>query len=182
MIAPANFPTAIWVNSDLASDEESYVATIHFNDDLSFPLTEEEGLTYASAVLRACASAEYDAAMLAQLTGKLKMPERMVGPMLVELREQRGPGTWQAGPLILTPGVSVFNRAPFLRCEVPGDLTWQWSPAEAKQHARHVLEVAAAVEYDAAYRAFLIDKVGIEPERALNVVGDIANFRTEEDK
>lgn len=31
---------AIWVSSDVAADEHSYVLIVHFSDDLSHPLTD----------------------------------------------------------------------------------------------------------------------------------------------
>jgi hypothetical protein len=117
--------------------------------------------------------------MFAQLTQKLGMPTEDAGRMVADMRSQRGTGTWAVGPMTVTPGVSAFNGKPFLHCTVAGR-RWQWHPGEVKQHTRHVLEVVACVEYDAAYRTYLVDDVGLEPEQALAVVQDLATFRQPE--
>lgn len=167
--------TSIWVTSDVAADQKSYVATVHYTDDLSHPMTADETVAYAAVVLRAAGAAVYEAAVFAQLTKKLEMPQEEAGRLLLLFREKRGQDTWTAGPLTLTAGLSAFTLKGFLRCRA-GDLEWQWEPAEAEQHARHTLEVAGAVEDDALYRDLLVDN-GVDPARARAVVEDIVNFR-----
>lgn len=169
---------AIWVTSDLAPDETGYVATIHLTENISYPFKAETALEYAMALLRAWGEADYDAAVFAQVTQKLGMPDEAAAGVLKKLRNRRpsSGAVLMAGPVLVVPGVSVFNRKPFLRCEV-GDLKWQWDGSDVYQHVRHVLEVVAAVECDTIYRAFLVDELGIEPDRALNVVEDISTFR-----
>jgi hypothetical protein len=167
---------SIWVSSDVAADEHSYVLTVHFSDDLSHPLTDGGGIAYAATLLRACAAAEYDAAVFTQLTTKLGLDASDAAQILAGLRKARARETWTAGPLEITPGVSVFDRTPFVRCSA-GGRSWQWDPADCKQHALHVLEGASAVEDDAIYRGILTETIGIDPQRALAVVEDIAHFR-----
>lgn len=167
----------IWVTSELAPDETAYVATIHLTEDRSYPLSNQAAVEYAMELLRAWGAADYDAAVMAQLTQKLEMPDEVAVRLLQRLRDRRpGPAVLKAGPVMLTPGVSVFNRKPFLRCEVD-DLKWQWDAGEIYQHVRHVLEAVSAAEYDGVYRAFLVDELNLEPDRALNVVEDISTFR-----
>lgn len=178
MSAPGD-GTSIWVTSDLAADQENYVATVHFTEDIShaFP-TPESAVEYARAFLQAWGAAEYDAAVFAQLTQKLGMPADKAVRLLAHLRgRRRNPVSYTVGPITVEPGVSAFTGKPFIKCTV-GALQWQWAGADVSQHAQHVLEVSSVVEYDTTYREFLVE-MDIEPERALAVVQDIATFREE---
>jgi hypothetical protein len=114
--------------------------------------------------------------VFAQLTTKLGLDASAAAQPLAWLRKARARETWTAGPLEITPGVSVFNGTPFVRCQA-GGRSWQWDPAEVKQHALHVLEGVGAVQDDAIYRTILTERIGIDPQRALAVVADIAHFR-----
>lgn len=169
--------TSIWVTSDLAADQENYIATVHFTDDIShaFP-TPESAVEYARAFLQAWGAAEYDAAVLAQLTQKLGMDREQAGRLLMHLRgRRRNPVSYAVGPITADPGVSAFTGKPFIKCTV-GKLQWQWAGADVHQHTRHVLSVSSVIEFDTTYREFLVE-MDIEPERALAVVEDIASFR-----
>jgi hypothetical protein len=169
---------AIWVSSDMELDGQTYVVAVHFTDDLSVSLTAEECAEYAATVTRAAGAATYDAAVARQLTEKLNMPVHLAGEVVVRMRKRRGQEVWTTpGDLHLVPGVSALTGQAFLKCEVGGDqLRWQWTPAEAEQHAGHVLQVVGAAEDDTHYLAVL-KELEIETPRARAVVEDILSFR-----
>lgn len=153
---------------------------IHFNDDISFALDHQDiACRYAMAFLNAAHHAEYVAAIIEQMTVKLGLPHEAVAQVGADFRAMVGRDTWKAGPVEVTPGVSIFTRKPFLRCQVQ-EMTWQWTPADVRDHVQGVLDVSAAAELDSMYRHYLITTIGIEPERAPAIVADIANHREDQ--
>lgn len=166
--------TAIWVVSDVAPDG-TYVTTVHATDDVAFTLTPSEAMTYAAAVMDASARAQFDAAVVAQLltTG---MDMRLAVSVVVDLRAERPPLVFGT-PLSFEPFVMGPTREPKLWVLVNGAKYAQWAPADARQHAMQVLEVAAGVDLDAAYRRFLVGPIGMDDEKARALVGALANHR-----
>lgn len=175
----------IWVQSDPSIDGTGYISTIHYTEDVSYPLSnDDDALAYAATLLRAVAEAEYDAAICAQLTaladGYPKGPGR-AGPTFIvdEFRELRG-GVRAAiaGPLSITPGVSAYTGQPFFKCCV-GELTWQWDATDVKEHVTHVLEVGTAARLDGLYLRLLTgaDGLGLDDGTARSVVNGIARYR-----
>jgi hypothetical protein len=170
--------TTIWVTSDV-TPFGNYQLAIHFDDDTSRVLDRDAAYAYASAILDACERAEYDAAVARQLSRVLKMPEDLVGQVISDLRADRPPLDQAAiSPLDLEPGVSAKSGRPFLTIYRSGRPIGQWEMSDARGHATHVLRALEAVPLDAAYRRYLVGQIGIEPERALNVVDDLANHRS----
>lgn len=167
---------AIWVQSDLAPDGSTYVTAIHYDADQSRILTPETAYAYVNEVFRASVMAEHDAAVIRQLraTGvDLEAAAQAVATM----REDRPPLNDAAtAPLRLVPGVSLRTGAGFLALHVGDRQIGQWDPDDARDHATNVLAVQTACDLDAAYRRFLIGSAGIEPDRALAVVGGLAEF------
>jgi len=169
-------PDAIWVISDVLPDG-TYGAVIHFSPDLahSVPGGGELG-AYVTAVLSAAAAAKYDAAVLAQLTA-ITSAEAAAETMVL-LRDRRNQTEWRAGPMTLTPGVSVFNKKPFLRCAA-GARAWQWDPDDVLRHVGDVLQVAVGVADDTRYYQLLIEHIGLDEPTARSVVSGLGSFFTD---
>jgi len=124
-------------------------------------------------VLSAGAAAKYDAAVLAQLTAITSA--EAAAEVMVLLREQRNRTEWRAGPMTLTPGVSAFNRKPFLRCAA-GARTWQWDPDDVLHHVEDVLQVAIGVADDTRYHQLLTEHLGLDDPTARAVVSRLGSF------
>lgn len=58
-----------------------------------------------------------------------------------------------------------------------GDKKCQFSPEEARQHGLALIEVAEAAAHDAAVFNFLRQRLGLEPEQAAGMIGDLRNYR-----
>lgn len=80
--------------------------------------------------------------------------------------------------LRVEPSVSAATADPFLKCWLDGtDYAWQWSPVDIEHHAESVMQCFPVCQLDALYRGLLVDKMGLEPERAEVVIDDLINFR-----
>jgi hypothetical protein len=173
----------VWVNSGVAKDG-SYLAFVEFTPEIRLPLDRSSAARYVMAVVTQAMHAEHDAAVTAQLTKKLGLPIEAAVEVVGSLRADR-PSVDQAAtaPLILTPGVSGKTLGPFLAGEVTGsDLRWQWTPADAREHAMYVLAVAVAVELDAAYYRYLVESLDLEDTLARAVVHDLGNWLEDDEK
>jgi len=152
----------------------TYAAVIQFGSDLVYPVPGGTELgVYVTAVLSAAAAAKYDAAVLAQLTATTSA--KGAAEAMVLLRERRNQAEWQAGPMTLTPGVSAYNRKPFLRCAA-GGRTWQWDPVDALSHVSDVLQVAVGVADDTRYHQLLTQHIGLDDPTARAVVNDLGTY------
>jgi hypothetical protein len=95
-----------------------------------------------------------------------------------DLRADRPPLDHAAtAPLRLEPGVNS-HLEPFIGVFIAGKQVGQWTCADARGHAAGIFEVMSAVDLDAAYHRFLVGTVGIEPDRARNVVTGLLDIRT----
>lgn len=128
-------------------------------------------------MLSAAAAAKYDAAVLAQLS--VVTSAEAAAETMALLRTQRDQTEWRAGPMTLTPGVSVFNKKPFLRCAA-STRTWQWSPDDVLHHVMDVLQVAVGVADDTRYHRLLTEHLGLDDQTARAVVNDLGSFFTSE--
>jgi hypothetical protein len=174
----ANNPPALWVQSDVAPDG-TYVVGLHFGDDRAWVFTRSEAIQHAVAVLTQAERAEYDAAVLALLHGKLGMPLPDAGAFVAnDLRPDRPPVD-EPGPIALVPGVLARDLRGFLTLHLDGEPVGQWEIDSAHRHAVAVLQAVAAVDNDAAFYRLLRGPVGLEEPRARAVVADIANHRDE---
>lgn len=170
-------PTSVWVTSDL-TPSGGYQLAIHFDDDTSRVLDRDAAYAYAATVLDAAERADYDAAVIRQFTRKMGTTKELAAHSVADLRADRPPLDLTAiAPLELQPGVSAKTGNAFLVIAREGRQIGQWSTEDARGHALHVLSALHAIPLDAAYRRYLIGQVGIEPERALNVVDDLQNHR-----
>lgn len=167
---------AIWVQSDLAPDGTTYVTAIHYDDDKSRILTPETAYAYVAEMFRAAVIAEHDAAVIRQLRAMDIKLEDAAG-IVAELREDRPPlNDATTAPLRLVPGVSLKTGDGFLAVHLGDRQIGRWEPADARDHATNVLSVQTAADLDGAYRRYLVGSAGIEPDRALAVINDLAEF------
>lgn len=164
----------VWVISDLMPDG-SYGAVIQYGPDLARPITQAEATEYVAEVLTAGSAADYDAGVYKQLTGKLGSEPVQAASIVHALRGKRGRDEYTAGLMTLTPGVSALTGKPYIRCQAAAQI-WQWSPRELLQHVTHVIQVTTGVENDNHYYALLTEFIGIDEERARNVVNDLGQF------
>lgn len=62
------------------------------------------------------------------------------------------------------------------------ELRIQFTPAEARQHALRLLEVAEAAESDAIVYRLLREEIGLDMQKATGVIGHLRQFRDEPEK
>lgn len=164
---------AIWVQSDLAPDGTSYMTAIHYDADQSRVLDRESALACVEEIHRAAVQAEHDAAVIRQLTS-IGIGLEEAARAVAGLRADRPPLDESAtAPLRLVPGVSQKTGQAFLAVHISGRQVGQWDPADARDHASHILAVQAAADLDAAYRRYLLS-AGLDTETANAVVNDLA--------
>lgn len=75
-------------------------------------------------------------------------------------------------------GVSPTGE-PFVQLLQDDRIIGQMSPEEARDHARAVTEAAEAAEQDAFIMEFMQKRVGLDFQRAAQVLIDLRNFRAE---
>lgn len=169
---------AVWVKTEPAVDGSTYVVTVEATNDVAVTLDPERATRYAWGVLDAAHRAAYDAAVLKQMTRKLKLDLSAAGQLVTDLRNDRPDLDHGAtAPLILEPGVTKTLK-PFLKVSLSnGNVLGQWSFEDARQHALHVLESVKVADLDGAYHRALVGQVGIDSERARNVVDDVGSYR-----
>lgn len=169
----------ITILSDIAPGGRTYVATVHLDGDTARTLNRDQGYAWAGTVLAAAAQAEHDALVLQQLAGVVGMPMELAVSCVADLRADRPPlDDTATAPMRLTPGVNKAGE-PFIGVHVNGTQVGQWTCQDARDHAQGVFEVSAAVDLDAAYYRYLTGPVRIEPDRARNIVGSLAELRPE---
>lgn len=169
-------PEAIWVVSDVAPDG-TYVTTVQASSDLAVVLDRKRALDYAMTVYTAVAYAEYDAAVYQQMMS-LGVGQQAAAQCIADLRADRAPLDDAATePLRFVPLVTAAKQEPALYVEVNGRRISQWTPADARQHAGHVLDICAAVDLDAAYHRYLRGPLGLDDGRARAVVGALGEHR-----
>lgn len=138
-------------------------------------LSPGDAAAYAAELTWIVAAAEYDAAMLAQLT-ELEVPRRLTGQLIRQVRADRRPILESAtSPLRFQPIVSSLTGKGRIVCTL-GEQEWTWDLATARQHLLHVMEVTAQVDLDLAYGTHLTGIVGLEAERARKVVVMLRHF------
>jgi len=169
---------AIWIKTEPTPDGKSFVVTVDFSADCSVTLTPDQTTAYAKDVLTAVQRAEYDAAVMRQLT---PMTDKVTAfQMVQDLRGDR-PELAHTAPLELEPGVAMDGDGesfrPFIRLGLNGETFGQWDTETARGHALGMLEVTIAADMDAAYARALVALIGVERNVAMNVVGDLARHR-----
>lgn len=165
----------LWVQSDVAADGH-YVATVNAGGR-AWALSHDEARAYAAAVVRACAEAEHDAAVVRMLAA-LGLDREAGGLLVGELREDRaGADTAATAPLTFTPGVSAFTGEAFLHLALDGQGHGQLDPAAAREHALYVLETPAVADLDRSLFVKLTDGLGLDEARARAAVARLGEHR-----
>lgn len=170
----------VWVKTEPSLDGKTYTVTLEATDDVAVVLDPDKAVRYAWGVLDAAHRAAYDAAVIRQMQGRLKLPMDVIGQLITDLRADRPDlDDGATYPFRLEPGVAARNGKPFLALYLQGqdEQLGQWDFDDARQHALHVMESVKVADLDAAYRLALTSVVGIEDARALNVVDDLGNWR-----
>jgi hypothetical protein len=166
----------IWVSSEMTGDGE-YAVTVTFSPDQVVSLPTDKALDYARAVIELAQRAEYDAAILAQLTDKGGLPVRTAAEYIADsirpFREPISTGT----QLSLLPGVSSGTMRPFLGIELDGNLIGEWTVADALDHGYAVLDTISVTGLDNGYYRSLVERLGVDESRARAIVTSIADFR-----
>lgn len=178
-VDPEQRDAAVWVESAVTLDG-TYVVEVHSSGDWSTILDRDRALAYAATAHDAAARAEYDAAVVAQLTSIGVEMEHAAG-LLTDLRNDRPElDDKTTAPLRFVPGVSPALK-PFVHVYLhETEPMAQWSPAALRSHARNVLDVLATVDLDAAYRRALVSLVGLDDGRARAVVATLGEHRRKE--
>lgn len=172
-------PESIWVKTGAAADG-TYIASIEINDDLSVPLTRDTAVRHAMAMLTASQYAQYDTAVINQLTGMLGLPLEGAVEVVGQLREDRPPlDPDDTAPLRLSPGVSMATREAFIGLWLGDQQVGQFDPASATQHAGYVLQVTIAADLDGAYHRWL-RSIDLDDDKARAVVAGVRDWRTPE--
>lgn len=165
-----------WVRSEPSADGKTYVVTLSAGSDHSIVLDRYTALNYALYVHDAVERARYDAAVRKQLVIRLKLGEKEVAQVILDLRRDR-PEQQHDWPIKIIPGVSQRDGHPFLRLEMPDGKQGQWEIDDAISHANGVLEASIVADLDAGYYRILRGAVGVEEHIARNVIDDLANHR-----
>lgn len=69
------------------------------------------------------------------------------------------------------------NGEPFIQLLIDEDVVCQLSPEEARDHAKNVLEATEASEQDAFMLDFMQQKLGLDVQRAMQVIIDFRKWR-----
>ncbi len=168
----------LWVRSDLLPNG-SYGVTVNLGADHAVTLGRDNAVAYAVTVIDVANRAEYDAAVLRQLTDA-GVSFDAATQAVTDLRADRPPPAATYGPFSFEPVVSRVDQRGrvVMRVDRSERGAGTFEPAAAREHATHVLDVLAVADLDAGYLRLLRGLIGLDEERARNVVGDLARYRT----
>jgi hypothetical protein len=171
---PAAAPEQILtIASDLTPDGV-YVPTITLDDRHLLTLDRERALHYVAAWADAIARAEFDAAVLAQLTG-IGLDEQTAAAVIVgDLRPDRPPidpaGT---APLRLEPVLSARTKRGQVAAYLGDEHVVQLDAPAVYDHIANVLPVVMTCDLDAAYRRYAVGHLKQPVWRAEAMVADL---------
>jgi hypothetical protein len=168
---------AVWIKSE-PDERGAYHLHLELGEDDVVPLDAEAVYGWAREVMAAVAAAEYDAAVMRQLQS-LGVEQRAAAELVQMMRQDRAehvPVSLIPG-LALVPGVSAFTGNGFLRLERHGKAVGQWEMNDARQHALGIIEALEVTALDSAYLRVLQGNVSLDRDRALVVVGALAQHR-----
>lgn len=171
----------LWVTSDLTPSGDYALAIQYSEDGIFYP---RGPVAYARAVIDCALRAAYDAAVMGQMRhvvgrGDAELDDAAIFHSTIKpLREDRPPVNAAATePLVFTPIMAARNGQAYIQVRTTGGLEiTQMTFADAIGHAMYVLTGAAATELDNGYRRHLTGLLNVEPDRAANVIGDLARF------
>lgn len=174
--APPPDSQSLWIRTEPRLEGGGYFVTVSWAEDYIVRLDPAQCLHYVTTLVRAAQQAEYDAAVLKQLT-KIGVPLPEATLTLVnDLRQDRPPLDDAAPGLRYEPGVTQALK-PFLKVLIHGEEFCTMDLPPMRRHAMHLLEAPDAADLDSAYRSMLVGAIGLDSSTADNVVADIANYR-----
>lgn len=168
-------PGVVWINTIPDPVTGVYHPVVSFDADNVFPLDEQTAIAYAMYLLRACATASHDAAVVAQLTHITNGDVQAAVQIREDLRQER-PEAEPVSQMAFSPHVSARTGEPFLLLRLKGETVGQWTVPDAREHAVHVLEAVYAGELDSAYLRTL-RSMGLDDNRGRAAVADLAHWR-----
>ena len=140
-------------------------------------LSPKQVMDHAQGVIAASHRAAYDAAIVQQLSERLRMSPGAVAAMARKQREGREPLDPAAtAPLVLEPQVAGRTGEPRVRVSVDLRRVGDWSVAEADAYARTMLAAQQRAEDETVYRQLLMATVGMTDWQAQNAVADLSTF------
>lgn len=166
---------AFWIRTEPTVDGNAYIVTLSISEDHAVTLTPARANQYAGALLGAVAEAEYDAAIVQQMTDKLSLDMATTAQLIRDMRAERTQKL--AAGLTFEPGVSQRKQHPFVMIVRDGQPIGQLDAPAARRHALHVLEAVPVADLDAAYLKVLRGIVGTPEGTARQVIADIDNYR-----
>lgn len=174
---PSGDDDSVWIRTVPDFATGIFRVEISYGQDQAVILGPDEAITYAQGVLFARVSAMHDAAVIRQLHRKLGIGLRETAMAVSDLRKDRPPLDHEmTKPIRLEPGVAQRDLSPFLAIFLGGKQLGQWDMKQAAEHALMVLQAVMAADLDSAYYRYLTGTVGLERDRVLNVVADLATF------
>lgn len=166
---------AAWIHTEPTPDGTGYMVTLSVDEDRSISLERPTAMEYAYTVLKVVACAEYDAAVLKQMTKRVN--RESAAQLVVDLRKDRPePDFTVMAPLSLAEGVTSAGKA-FVIVKKDGEPVGQWDLKQAREHALGIIESLVVAELDEAYLRCLKGVVGVETGIAQAMVNDLQEFR-----
>lgn len=170
--------STIWIQTEPSLDGSTYTVTLSLSEDYAVVLTPARARAYAEALLGAAGEAEYDHAILGQLTSGMDMPLEVAAQLVSDIREGRKPRI--AAGLEFVPGVGMSSEEAFVEIQrMEGASLLQLSVPASRRHALQVLEAVPAADLDARYYKVLRSTAGVDEQVARKVVGDLQEWREE---
>jgi hypothetical protein len=164
----------VCVSSGITTDG-TYILEITYGPDLAFHLDRAAALDYVAYLTEVAQRAVYDLAIFAQLQS-LGIPKQDAGVIVVnDIRPARPPLPDDRWPLSFHPLAAVRGVASVVML-LNGEPFGQWSVADVRQHAGHVLGVLAGVTLDNGYHRFLTGTLNLDDGRARAVVFHLSEF------
>ena len=168
---------SVWIRTEPSVDGKTFMVTVEFTEDRSITLDRQGAFEYAHAILTAVQYAEYDAAVYQQMKSRIP-DEQTAMQLVVDMRAERPePDFSNYAPFALAPGVSMWSGKAFLRVMLDGKTAGQWELDAAREHAMMAIEALIVADLDNAYLKILKGLVGLEDEKARQVVADLVRFR-----
>lgn len=172
----------IWVRTVPDVEGKRFHAEISQGQDTVLSLTQNQALQWAGAVHAAVTAAEYDAAVWRQMdsiigdmTDDDTDRRAAIVQVITDLRQDR-PASYFVQSLSVQPGVNA-RLEPFVTMLINGEPVGQWTAEQARHHAEGCLDVASVAKLDTDYLRTLTTVVGLETDRALNIIVDLAEHR-----
>jgi len=169
----------VWIKSE-PDEAGAYHLFLELGPDDVLPLSAKDVATWAWQVLTAVAIAEYDAAVLRQLTAFGS--KREAATFVLAMRDDRADGQEidMIEGLCLIPGVSATNWEPFLTLSRHGVDVGQWSRSDAREHVLNVQQALAVTDLDSAYLRVLRSRIGLDEHHAHFLVEHLSEYRVDE--